>query len=76
MTFKDLEGKTILIARQMKRGDTGYAGFLELKFTDGTSCVIVYEEYPTQINIISNLAGLVELAKSDGCGNETKGEKQ
>jgi hypothetical protein len=41
MQFKQLKGKTIISARKMKLKRGYGSGFLQLKFSDGSSCLLV-----------------------------------
>jgi|WetSurMetagenome_2_1015567.scaffolds.fasta_scaffold210403_2 hypothetical protein len=72
MEFKDIIGKTIIEAKQMRSSTTDDEGYLLLVFSDNTSCIIeggVDEtwtgdsigEYPTTISIQDNIKDLEEL---------------
>ncbi len=72
MEFKDIEGKTIKSAKQMKLRMGDDTGWLLLQFTDGTECAIeaYYSdeytgdsdaEYPTRIRIDSRVDHLIPV---------------
>ena len=64
MKFNDLIGKTITEATQKKLSKHDDRGFLELKFSDGTKCVIIggyanytgesEDEYSTTICVVED----------------------
>ena len=70
--FKDIEGKTIQSAKQMKLRMGDDTGWLLLQFMDGTACVIeAYSsneytgnsdaEYPTRIRIDGRVDHLIPV---------------
>ena len=71
MKFKDIEGKTIRFATQVKREKFDDDGWLLLEFTDGSKCVITAGygaftnasegEYPTSIGITSDIDGFIPV---------------
>lgn len=71
MEFKDIEGKTILRATQVKLTEFDDEGWLRLEFTDGTACLVVggyagytgksLSEYPTQIDILEDNTAYVPV---------------
>ena len=75
MKFKDLIGKTITGVTKKKVVDCDDNGFLELKFSDGSTALIVAsygewtgeseEEYPTRILICNKYE-----AELEDCENE------
>lgn len=71
MEFSDIEGKTIKEANHKKMKHYDDTGYLELVFTDNTSCIIVSNygdytsnsegEYPTLIDIENEIDGLENI---------------
>lgn len=72
--FNDLVGKTIVSAKPKKLKDYDDSGYLELKFSDGASIIVVggyggwtgssEDEYPTRIGLSEigeqNLIGYID----------------
>ena len=72
MNKEDLIGKTIANVTVMKREGFDDEGWLRLKFTDGTTCLIVAsyggytgaseDEYPTYIDVEDDDVSLVPVS--------------